>query len=170
MNSSFISNSIRFVLLILLQVLVFNHMHFTVLENSTPYPYIIFILLLPMHTNRLVMLTLSFVFGLFLDMFGNSGGAHAAACLVLAYVRPFILVSSFGISYEHQNLKFNDVDLKGIIVYVIISCLLHHAILFWLEVFNMSHFLFIIKQTILSAVFTSVCILLFFGLTQNKKV
>jgi len=145
-------------------------MAINILGNISPYPYVIFILLLPMHTNRIALLTLSFVFGLLLDMFGNSGGAHTAACLVLAYVRPFILVSSFGISYEHQNLKFNDVDLKGVIVYVAVGCLLHHTTLFWLEVFNISHFLFIIKQTILSTVFTSVCVLLFFGLTQNKKV
>jgi len=170
MNSNFLGNSIRFIVLILLQVLVFNYMSVGFLGNISPYPYIIFILLLPMHTNRLALLTLSFVFGLLLDMFENSGGAHAAACLVLAYIRPMILVYSFGISYEHQNLKFNDVGLKGIIVYVVASCLLHHTVLFWLEVFSTSHFLFILKQTLLSTVFTSICVLLYFGLTQSKKV
>jgi len=145
-------------------------MSISFLGNVGPYPYIIFILLLPMHTNRLMLLTLSFVFGLILDAFGNSGGAHTAACLVLAYVRPLLLISSFGVSYEHQNLKFNDVDLKGVIIYVVIGCLLHHSVLFWLEVFNASHFLFILKQTLLSTVFTSICVLLYFGITQNKKV
>lgn len=138
--------------------------------GANPYPYLIFILLLPMHINRIGLLTLCFVYGLILDAFSNSGGAHAAACLVLAYVRPLLLVSSFGISYEHQNLKFTDVTLKGVIIYVIVGCLLHHTVLFWLEVFSVVHLLFIVKQILLSTVFTSISVLLFFGITQNKKI
>jgi len=170
MNSNLLGNTLRFVVLLLLQVLVFNNILLEFLGNVSPYPYIIFILLLPIQANKISLLTISFVFGLLLDMFGNSGGSHAGACLVLAFVRPFLLVSSFGISYEHQNLKFNDVGLRGVIVYVVIGCVLHHSGLFWLEVFNTSHFLFILKQTLLSTVFTSICVLLYFGLTQNKKV
>ncbi len=170
MNNIFVINSARFVVFILLQVFVFNYVSLGFLGGAICYPCIIFVLMLPMHTNRLVLLTISFVFGLLLDMFGNTGGAQAAACLVLAYARPLILVSSFGISYEHQNLKFNDVDLKEIIIYVLLSCLLYHLVLFSLEVFNFSHFLFILKQSLFSTVFTSVSVLIYFGLTQSKKI
>jgi hypothetical protein len=43
------------------------------------------------------------------DMFWNSGGVHAASCLVLAYFRPSIFKFSFGLSYEYQTVKLNDV-------------------------------------------------------------
>lgn len=170
MNNTFVVNSARFVVFILLQVFVFNYVSLGFLGGAICYPCIIFILMLPMHTNRIVLITISFTFGLLLDMFGNTGGAQAAACLVLAYARPLILVSSFGVSYEHQNLKFNDVDLKEIFIYVLVSCLVYHLILFSLEVFNFSHFFFILKQSLFSAVFTSVSVLIYFGLTQSKKI
>lgn len=170
MNSTLVSNSIRFVVFILLQVLIFNYITIDFLGGVVFYPCLAFILMLPINTNRIVMLTVSFVFGLLLDVFVNTGGAHATACLVLAYFRPFILVASFGISYEHQTLKFNDVHLKEIIIYVFLSCVLHHLVLFVLEVFNFSQILFILKQTFFSTVFTSVSVLIYFGLTQSKKI
>lgn len=165
-----LQNSLRFVVLIVLQIVVFNYMFVDFLGGVNPYPYIIFILLLPLHFNRIGLLTVCFAYGLILDTFSNSGGAHAAACLVLAYVRPLLLVSSFGISYEHQNLKFTDVGLKGVIVYVVVGCLVHHTVLFWLEVFSTVHLFFMVKQILLSTVFTSISVLLFFGVTQNKKM
>jgi len=170
MNSSIIVNSIRFLVFALLQVLVFNYISIDFLAGAVCYPCVVFILMLPINTNRIFLLTISFIFGLLLDVFENTGGAHATACLLLAYLRPSILVVSFGISYEHQTLKFNDVDLKEIIIYVLLSCLLHHIVLFSLEVFSFSQISFILKQTFFSTVFTSVVVLIYFGLTQSKKI
>ncbi len=169
MNNNFVGNSVRFILLILLQVLVFNHMPLGFLGNINAFPYVIFVLLLPIKLDRLALLTISFVFGLILDMFENTGGVNAAACLVLAYVRPLLLVSSFGITYENQSLKFADVNFKEMFIYVLVGTLLHHIVLFSLEVFNISHVVFILKQIALSTLFTSVCVLLFFGLTKRSK-
>ncbi len=169
MNNNFIGNSVRFIILIVFQILVFNHVSLSFLSNANPYPCILFVLLLPLKLDKLALLSISFIFGLVLDMSQNTGGAHAAACLVLAYARPLILVSSFGLSYENQSLKFADIELKGMIVYVLVGTLLHHIILFSLEVFSWSHIFFIIKQIVFSALFTSICVLLFFGLTQKNK-
>jgi hypothetical protein len=43
-----------------------------------------------------------------MDVFSNSGGVHAA-CVTLAYFRPYIFKFAFGISYEYQTIKLNDV-------------------------------------------------------------
>lgn len=170
MNSKVVRNSIRFVVLLLLQLLVFNYITIDFFEGVVFYPYIIFVLMLPISTNRLVMLLISFIFGFLLDIFANTGGAHATACLVLAYVRPVILVSSFGISYENQTLKFNEVDFKELLIYVLVSTLIHHLALHSLEVFNTGHILFILKQSLLSTLFTSVGVLIYFGLNQTRDI
>lgn len=170
MNNKVVKNSIRFVVLLILQLFVFNYITIDFFEGIVFYPYIIFILMLPISANRVVMLLASFFFGLIIDVFANTGGAHATACLVLAYVRPVILVSSFGISYENQTLKFNEVDFKELLIYVLVSTLIHHLVLHNLEVFNLNHILFILKQSVLSTLFTSVGVLIYFGLNQTRHI
>ena len=103
MNSStLLYNSIRFVLLLMVQVVLFNTINF--LGYINPYPYVLFIILFPVNGNRYVLLCTSFLLGLIMDLFCNSGGVHAASCLTLAYFRPSIFKFSFGLSYEYQAM------------------------------------------------------------------
>jgi hypothetical protein len=71
-----------------------------------------------------------------MDIFLNSGGTHATACLVLAYVRPSIFKFSFGISYEYQTIKLNDVLTPERFSFILLSVVIHHLILFLLEISN----------------------------------
>ena len=73
-----------------------------------------------------------------MDMFWNSGGVHAAACLVLAYYRPAIFKFSFGLSYEYQTVRLNDVVTPERFSFLLIAIVLHHFVLFVLEVFKVS--------------------------------
>ena len=41
-----------------------------------PFPYILFIILYPVNGNKTALLASSFMLGLFLDMFTNSGGSR----------------------------------------------------------------------------------------------
>ena len=81
---------IRFAVLILLQVYVLNripHLH----RFITPYLYFLFILWLPFSVSRQWLLLIGFITGLTLDYFTTTPGLHAAACLLIAYVRPFLI-------------------------------------------------------------------------------
>ena len=108
MNSLTFNSIIRFVVLILAQALLFNNINFMGYVN--PYPYILFILLFPINNNRTLFVFLSFMLGLFVDIFSNSGGVHAAACVTIAYIRPAVLKFAFGMIYEHQTIKFSNTD------------------------------------------------------------
>jgi rod shape-determining protein MreD len=55
-----------------------------------PLPYLLFIILYPVNGNRSGLLITSFLLGLTMDVFSNSGGVHAAACVTLAYFRPYL--------------------------------------------------------------------------------
>ena len=94
--------------------------------------------------------------GLILDMFGNSGGVHAAACLVLAYFRPAIFKFSFGLSYEYQTIRINDVLTPERFSFILIAVVMHHLVLFLLEVFRLSSLWDIFLRTIFSTAFTLV--------------
>ena len=93
MNNAITINIARFIILILLQVLVLNNINF--LGYINPYIYILFIILYPIKNNRLLFIFLSFLLGLTVDLFLDSGGVHAAACVTIAYIRPILLKFSF---------------------------------------------------------------------------
>jgi rod shape-determining protein MreD len=163
-NSEIISNSIRFVVLILLQVLLLNNINF--LGYVNPYLYILFILLFPLDGNKSLLILLSFLLGITIDLFGDSGGIHAAACVLIAYIRPAILKFSFGVSYEYNMVKVNKAPLIERVTYISIMVLVHHLALFSLEIFSLSHILLLIKSTLFSSIFSIIlifCTLLLFG-------
>ncbi|MEW7277702.1 rod shape-determining protein MreD [Aquimarina sp. 2201CG1-2-11] len=158
MNKDIILHIIRFVILVLVQVLILNHVNFLGFLN--PYIYIIFILLAPININKGLFLALSFLLGLCIDMFGDSGGIHAAACTIIAFFRPVALRSAFGLSYEFQTVKLSNVRFGERLAYVVLLVLTHHIVLFSLEIFNFSHILLIIKKALFTSIFTIVITML----------
>lgn len=166
MNSSILSNILRFVGLILIQVLLLNNINF--LGYINPYPYILFLLLYPFNTNQSLFLLLAFALGVSIDIFEDSGGIHAAACLVAAFIRPNLLRFSFGISYDHQTLRLSSTPLGARISYVALMVVIHHLVLFSLEMFSFSHLLLIGKKVLFSSIFTVIVIFLSIALFSKK--
>jgi cell shape-determining protein MreD len=135
-----------------------------------PLPYMLFIILYPINGNRTGLLLASFLLGLTMDMFSNSGGVHAAACVTLAYFRPSIFKFSFGISYEYQTIRLNDVLTPERFSFILVAVVIHHFILFLLEAFQVSFFWDILIRTILSTVFTIIsCIIIIYLIKPNKR-
>ncbi len=160
-------NVIRFFVLLLLQVLLFNHINF--LGYINPYVYLIFILLFPFTGNQTLLIFLSFLLGLSIDVFSDSGGVHAAASVLIAYLRPGFLKLSFGVSYLHNTVKISEARFNQIITYVVAMVFIHHLVLFTLEIFNPKHILLILKSTLFSGIFSTILIVSSFVLFSRKK-
>lgn len=168
MNSALLVNIFRFVLLLTTQIIVFNNMNF--FGFISPFPYVLFIILYPVNGNKSGLLLASFLLGLIMDMFSNSGGIHATACLALAYFRPFLFKFSFGLSYEYQTVKLNDVLTPERFSFILLSVVIHHLVLFILEAFQFSFFWDILLRTVLSTVFTIIiCIIIIYLIKPNKR-
>ena len=167
MNSIITGHSIRFILLVLFQVILFNHINF--LGYINPYVYIIFILFFPIKNNRILFIFLSFLIGLTVDMFSDSGGIHAAASVFIAYARPVFLKFAFGTMYEHNNVKFNNTEFGARLVYISLLTLLHLTILFSLEIFSFSRILIVFQKTLFSGIFTILMITLLSIIFSRKS-
>jgi rod shape-determining protein MreD len=168
MNSAFIMNIVRFFLLLVAQVVIFNKINLFGYIN--PYPYILFILLYPVNTSRSGLLVASFCIGLTLDFFMNSGGIHAASCLILANLRPTFFKFSFGLSYEYQTVRILDKMSPERFTFILISIVTHHFILFTLEFFKFYFILDVFLRTIITTIFTSIiCILIIYLFKPNKR-
>lgn len=164
-----VSNTLRFLFLLLLQVLVMNNVGLYNMVN--PYVYVLFILLLPLETPLYLLLTLSFLMGLGIDSFSNTGGIHAAACTLMAFIRPLVLliITPRG-GYEHQpvpNLK--NMGIQWFITYSTVLVLVHHLVLFQIEIFRLNEFPITFLRSILSAIFTLLLILISQYLTGTTK-
>lgn len=157
MTNIILSNSLRFVFLIFLQVLILNNINF--LGYINPYLYILFIILYPFTGNQGLLLLLAFLLGWSIDIFEDSGGINAAASLVIAYIRPYLLRFSFGLSYDYQSVKLSNSSFGAMFSYVSLMVLVHHLVLFSLEIFSFAHLLLLFKEILFSAVFSIVLIL-----------
>lgn len=160
-------NSIRFVLLILIQVLILSH--FEVFGYINPYIYPLLIILLPFNINSIQKLLLAFVVGICIDFFEDSGGIHAAATLVIAYLRPLFLRNAFGLSYDYQTLKFYNAPFKSRFIYVSLMIIVHHAVLFTLEIFSVNHLLYLLEKIVYSSIFSMLIILITLNLIRKNR-
>lgn len=159
MKNSVILNSIRFLSLLIAQIFIFNNLN--IFGYINPLPYVLFLLVFPFTANRSLFIFIAFLTGLTMDMFDNSGGIHAAACLVMAYVRPAALRFTYGVSYEYNVVKLSKGSFYERIVFISILVLIHHLVFFSLEVFNVSSILYILKKTLLTSIGTILFCVLF---------
>jgi hypothetical protein len=117
----------------------------------------------------MLIIFLSFLLGLSVDLFLDSGGVHAAACVSIAYIRPIILKFSFGMIYEHQTIKFSNTEFGQRLTYFAFIVFIHHLILFSLEIFNASQILLILKKSLFSGIFTLILCLLITVIFSQKR-
>jgi rod shape-determining protein MreD len=152
--SVLVKNIIRAILFMLVQVFVLDKI--VLHQMVTPYLYFLFVLWLPFKMQRPWLMLIAFVYGFILDSFQHNPGFHAAACVLIAYIRPF-LVNIF-IPQEGADTNFEEPSIKsmgGILPYAIfmsVLCLFHNAWLFLLEAWQFGNFWYFLVKTVLSTV------------------
>lgn len=146
--SNFLKNIIRFALFILIQVYVLNkipHLH----RFITPYLYYLFILWLPFSVSRMGLMITGFVTGLALDYFMMTPGLHAAACVLIAYLRPFVinvLTPKDTSEFNYREPSPKAMGWTPYLVYIFILTLFHHGYMVLLEWLSFGSFLsFLVK-------------------------
>ena len=150
-----------------LQVVVFNRLNMFGYLN--PYPYILFIMLFPVNGNRAALLVSAFLLGLCVDMFADTSGPHAAASVVLAYLRRPFFKLTFGISFEYQTIKINDRLSPERFSFILICIVAHHLILYLLEAFDLGLIFSTLLTTLYSTIFTFIISIIIIYLIKPAK-
>jgi rod shape-determining protein MreD len=146
MNRTLSNNVLRFAGLLLLQIFLFDEIDF--LGFIDPMIYILFIVLFPVENKRWSFLLFAFGMGIILDTFQNTGGAHAASALTLAFTRPIWLRLVYGESYRMKNLKVIRTPIDRLLLFLTFCVLTHHLVFFSLVIFNSSQILYTVKLTL----------------------
>ena len=169
MNRLVINNIIRFITLVLIQVLIMNKINFYGFLN--PYIYILFILLLPFETPGWLLLLLSFFTGLTVDLFSGTMGLHAASSVFAAFMRPLI-IKFVGEKPEYDittQPKLQQMGIKWFTAYALLMTFAHHLFLNVLDVFSFNEFWQTLVRVIVSSLFTFLFIMLFEYIFAPKK-
>ncbi len=154
MTIEIIRNSLRFVLLVLLQVIIVQNINLG--AYIILFPYVLFVLMLPFETNKHLVLFLSFLLGVVIDFFYDSSGIHTSACTLIGFVRPYVLKYiaprdgyDIGVSPVVQ-----DMGMEWFIRYAGTLIILHHLFVFYLEIFRFNEFFGTMLRVILSSIGT----------------
>ncbi len=140
-----------FASLLLLQVFIFDKL----LINTilAPMVYIGFIILLPLHTSRLVMLALSLLTGVVFDLVMGSAGIASIVTMAMGYYRIHILNATIGKdlvalggSPTTQKLGW-----QRFMIYLSTSVLIHNILYFSLEFLNINEIWFLLRRIVVSS-------------------
>lgn len=167
MNNTIFLNTLRFTLLVLTQVLIFNTLNFMGFIN--PLVYVIFFYWYPLKSNRAVFMVTSFLLGFIIDIFSDTLALHSIAALTVAYVRPVIMRFCFGVNYEFQNFSFKNTTKVQRLTFLALLVLVHQIVFFSLEVLSFFHILLILKKVFATGVVTLVLCALFSSLFSPKS-
>ena len=153
MNSIVQGNIIRAIFILVVQLLLlkriditfesFNYIHFTI--------YPIIIALLPYKTSKTLVVAIGFLLGLFVDLFYDSLGIHAATCTLVAYLRPYMLnILSPVEGYKKDGLTAHGYGLPWFLSYIGIFMFICLFTLYSIEAFSFVYIKEIVLRTIFS--------------------
>lgn len=165
MNNIVLKYGLRFVLLLLFQVLVLKQIPFGPIGSiwADPFVYPLFIMLLPVKTAKELLLILAFGFGLLVDAFYDSWGVHASALVFMAFLRPALLrrlepQGGYTLNYGLTIRRYNLIWFAGYAAWMLAFFLLfYNSMLVFTPVYTVE----ILLRTFLSFVTSFLFVLIF---------
>ncbi len=157
----FFRNTIRFILLVLIQVVLINQIEVTVFLS--PMIIVFFLIALPFNTPHWLLLLSSFVMGLTIDAFMNTPGITAFALVLVAFIRPLVLkLNQPRDGYQVGNTpSVNHLGWAWFLKYSSLLVIVFHLCYFVILGFGQDNALVMIWKSIVSSLFTIVLISLF---------
>ncbi len=153
-SSNIIKEIVIFMVCILLQLLLFNNLQISGFIN--PYIYVLIILSMPFGTSVPLLMLVSMVAGLCIDLFCDTPGMHAGACVLIGYMRQYVL-KLLAFRDEYKVGMIPSVGLYGIVWYVkyaLIMICMHHIALFFVEQYDTLFFWPTLLRIVLSIITT----------------
>jgi rod shape-determining protein MreD len=162
-------NIVRWFILLFIQIILLRNLSFY--ELATPFPYVLFLLLLPFGMPNLLLYLVAFGTGLTLDAFYDTLGVHASACVTLVFVRiQFIAISVNRDNFDETEPTLGNMGFRWFSFYSLLCIFSHHLVLFLLEAFKLSEIGYTLMRCLVSGIFTWIVILLIEFIFYNRKL
>lgn len=158
-----------FVILIPLQVLVFNRIY--LFNTALPLAFIYFIMRLPVTMGAIGVMTLSFFTGLTVDIFSDTMGMNALACTILAVLRLPALRLYFPREEDLTNPEpsMRSLGVATYMKYAITVSLIYCTLFFTIEAFSFFNIWHLILRIVGSTLLTFIVIICIDSLTNRRS-
>lgn len=150
----------RAIIIILAQVLLFKNL--VLFDSAFCFAYILIFLMLPIDTNPIVQLLVGFVVGIIVDTFYNTLGIHAAASVLLVYMRIYwskVMTPSGGYD-SGPKINVRTQGLGWFLTYTYPLVLVHAVLLLFIEASGFGLFWQTLSKALYTSVFTLIVILI----------
>ena len=143
----------RYLLIMVLQVLLFDQLQLW--GACHPYIYVLCLLMMPITLPHSVDMLIGAFAGFIMDIFCNSLGVHMAACILLMYIRPYLIgVIVIDKDRLNEQISLHAIGMEALLKYTVIMVLIHHLTVFSLAAWSWSHMGFVLLETIVSSTIT----------------
>ncbi len=158
-----------FVVLVVAQVVIFNHL--CLFNVAIPLVFIYFVIKLPVNLSVNWAMTVSFLLGLIIDIFSNTQGMNALSCTILATIRIPLLRLYFPREEDMTNPE-PSLRTLGPAVYMkyLITVVAAYCFLFFLiEAFTFYNWGLMLLRIISSSLLTFVVLLAFDSMAAKTR-
>lgn len=147
-----LENTLLFVVVVLLQVFLFDNLQVGAYINI--FVYIAFVIMLPMETNSSLVLILAALLGVTMDIFMGTPALNTISTTLVAFCRPTML--NFFVGKDEVNAggvpNINRIGMAKFIRYSFVLVLIHSASFFMFESMSLAGIGFFILRILLSAI------------------
>ena len=148
----------RYVVVMLLQVLLFDQLQLW--GACHPYIYILCLLMMPITLPHNVDMLIGALVGLVMDVFCNSLGLHTAACILVMFIRPYLIGALVNDKDRlNEQISLRSIGMEAMLRYVVIMVIIHHLMVFALAAWSWSHIGFVLLETLVSSLVTILIII-----------
>ena len=148
----------RFVLVMVLQVLLFNQLQLGGVCH--PYIYVLCLLMMPITLSHSADMIIGAAVGLIMDVCCNSLGIHMAACILLMFIRPYLIGAIVNDKDRlNEQISLRAIGMEALIKYVVILVLVHHLTVFLLAAWGWTHIGFVLLETLVSSTITIIIVM-----------
>lgn len=169
MNKTALYIAMLFVVLLLVQAVIFNNL---VLFNcAMPFIFIYVLITMPVTTPPNLAMTVGFALGLCVDAFADTYGLNALCCVILAFVRRplFHLYVPHDDDLAGQCLNMRTMAVSAFLKYALTMTLVYCVCANVIESFSLFNPLRMLLRIVASTVYTTVLIYAVDSLSLNRK-
>ncbi len=144
---------VRYIVIMLLQVLLFNQLQLW--GACHPYIYVLCLLMMPITLPHSASMIIGAIAGIIMDVFCNSLGVHTAACILIMFIRPYLIGLIVNDKDRlNEQISLRTIGMEALIKYVVIMVLIHHLTVFMLAAWSWHHIGFVLLETFVSSFIT----------------
>ena len=149
---------LRYLLVMAFQVLLFDQLQLWGVCH--PYIYVLCLLMLPITLPHSVDMLIGAAVGLVMDVFCNSIGIHMASCILVMFIRPYLIGAIVNDKDRlNEQITLHALGMEALLKYVVIMVLIHHFTVFMLAAWSWNYIGFVLIETLVSGIITMLLIL-----------